>query len=184
MKQALVLLVFLLSSRASASEIRASVGPSAGVSSWRSDYGVGTAFRASYKFGTRVSADFGTGFGYNTVDTRFVTQILAGVSLYQPIGNSRLVLGFFGTHQHEESVASAMKQPIGVLFGVGDGVRHRAGVGSSVGFEFPLLQTRKNDALVSEWLGGVAVDAAYLFHGTGPTYMGAARLSLGFSYGL
>jgi hypothetical protein len=182
MKQTFLLSLLLVTGSASAGEVRASFGPSAGVSSWRADYAAGTAFRASYKFGRRVSADFGTGFGYGTVDNRFVTQILVGLSLYQPVGSVRFALGAFGMHQHEESVASARKEPVGVVFGVGDGIRHRAGVGTSLGLEVPLIQSRKNDVLVSEWFGGVAVDGAYIFHGTGPTYTGAARLSLGFSY--
>ena len=41
-------------------------------------------------------------------------------------------------HQHEEGLVSVENTPVGYLFGIGAGIRHRAGGGLQLGLEMPV----------------------------------------------
>lgn len=44
----------------------------------------------------------------------------------------------FALHQHEEGIVSVENTPLGFVFGIGAGIRHRAGGGLALGAEIPI----------------------------------------------
>ena len=81
-------------------------------------------------------------------------------------------------HQHEEPYAALMDQPVGALFGVGDGIRHRAGGRVGAQLALPFRDHRHGD-----WYLALDLDAtAFLDADRGPRWMSSAGLSVGFSY--
>lgn len=63
-----------------------------------------------------------------------------GVWLLLPWERARPTLRIFALHQREEGLVSVLANPWGTVFGIGAGIRHRAGGGISLGAEIPLLR--------------------------------------------
>jgi hypothetical protein len=166
-----------------ASEVRVDLGPSVAATSWRGDYAAGTHLNGAYRW-TAVSVDLGLGLAYAPVDKRFVTPLSLGVSFYLPLGQLRGKASGFITHQHEESISAAAENPVGAFFGVGSGIRHRAGGGLGIGLEIPLSRSYAEGKVQSEWYAAVSTDARYLPYGTGPIWYATLHLSIGGSYAM
>lgn len=114
------------------------------------------------------------------VDTRSVTGLTLGVGGVYPGETLRPSLRVFATHQHEEGLVSVLDHPWGALFGIGAGIRHRAGGGATVGLEMPLGRGRFGEYFVS------GTSSATWFPDTslGPQIYGAASVGLGLNYWL
>jgi hypothetical protein len=131
---------------ASAAELQLELAPALGASSWRGDYTVGTQLRLGVRISRVIAIDSVGWEQIASVDRRANTGLTFGVTGFLPLEGVRPFLRAFGIHQHEEGLVSVEAKPFGTLFGIGPGIRHRAGVGSSLGAEIPF---RKNRG--SEW---------------------------------
>ena len=82
-------------------------------------------------------------------------------------------------HQHEESWAFAKEEPLGVLFGVGRGIRHRAGISSALGADVPLARSKHLTWIASAegWLDWLPRGEA-----PGPSYYAGATLAAGVDW--
>ena len=72
-----------------------------------------------------------TGCKETTIDDRVLTYLSLGSTLYGHIGIARPYVRLALVHQHEEPTSAYRDDPFGAMFGVGDGIRHRGGFGSS-----------------------------------------------------
>ncbi len=118
-------------------ELTLAAGPSAYATSWRGDFGAGGSLRLGYRIARVVAIDFQGWETYATVNHRLNTGLSFGVAGYVPLQSVRPFARLFILHQHEEALVSVENSPAGVLFGVGSGIRHRAGGGVTLGVEIP-----------------------------------------------
>jgi hypothetical protein len=165
-------------------EIIAAVGLSGGGSRWAGDgLGYGSLLLGVRLF--RAVAPFGeVRLGYAGVDQRLLTLLSVGLQGGYPIkvgGRDRLWpyarVGF--VHQHEESLAAVAENAFGTLLGIGNAIRHRAGVQAAVGLDVMLYQGRRAELVL-----GPQVMIAYLGYSSGPDLYGTAGVQLGGSVGL
>jgi hypothetical protein len=159
-------------------EVGAAAGATSYASSWRGDYGGGGTLRAGVRFQHVVALDFQVWESYATVNKRDNTGLSLGVTGYLPLRLVHPYARLFAMHQHEEGLVSVENAPAGTLFGIGAGIRHRAGGGLSLGAEIP-LEKREGDRLA--WVVIADATAMYFPDDTlGPhTYIG-----LNFGVGL
>ena len=136
-----VLLVILAATpglaRAGDVEMFASAGATTFASTWRGDYAAGGTLRAGARFSHVFAADFQIWETYATVNERLDTGLSLGIAAYLPREGARPFARLFAIHQHEEGLVSVTNAPAGFLFGIGAGIRHRAGGGLSLGAEIP-----------------------------------------------
>lgn len=114
------------------------IGARAELSSWRGDWGAGEALRLGLRFGPRWGADVQVAETYFAVDQRINSGLSLGAVAYWPATGFTPYARAFGIHQHEQPWVSVLQNPVGVVAGVGAGIRHRAGAGLSLGAEFPM----------------------------------------------
>jgi hypothetical protein len=122
-------------------ELEGATGATAYRSTWRGDYGAGSTLRAGARFSHVVSADFQLWESYATVNHRIDTGLSLGVTAFLPLRWIHPYLRAFVMHQHEEGLVSVVNAPGGYLFGIGAGIRHRAGGGGVLGVEVPLVRS-------------------------------------------
>lgn len=156
-------------------EIVLAIGVGPGGTDWRGD---ATGY-GSLKLGlrlVRVVTLFGQArLGYGAVDQRMLTMLSLGIELSAPLGRVGYLRGFAAwVHQHEESGASIGNEPGGALFGIGTGIRHRAGVQAGLGFDAVVFR-RPN----YEFTVGPEAMFAWLTYSSGPTWFGLAGLTAG-----
>jgi hypothetical protein len=108
-----------------------------------------------------------------------LTFLSLGVQAWARIGKVRPFARFGLVHQHEETMSSVADEPFGALFGVGDGIRHRAGLDGGLGVDIPFQKEKS-------WEFHARVEA--LFTGfpdpRGPGIYAGGTLGLGFNYAL
>ncbi len=179
--RALALAAVLLGSRvAAAGELSGDMSVDGFASTWRGDLGAGGRLRLGYRFAHIVSVDAGGWEHYATVNKRLNTGLTLGVSAYLPLTTVRPMLRLYFVHQHEESLVSVADHPLGTLAGLGAGIRHRAGLGSDVGVEVPILATPWGDYHVTAatsftWIPDTAL---------GPALYYGVNLGFGLNYSL
>jgi hypothetical protein len=127
--------------RATDVELGAALGTSTFASTWRGDFGTGGALRAEARFGHVVAGDFQVAESYASVNKRLDTGLSIGVTGYIPLRTVQPYARLFAIHQHEEGLVSVANTPGGTLFGIGAGIRHRAGGGLTLGAEIPFRRT-------------------------------------------
>ncbi len=164
---------------ACAGEIQVAGGPGAYGSSWRGDGSVGPALRLGYRIKDIVAIDTVGRLSYGTVDERLITYLSLGGTLYGRLGRVRPYVRLAFVHQHEEPMPGVRDDPFGVVFGVGDGIRHRAGFGSSVGLDVPIAATKSAQVVV-----GVDVSSVWFPDPRGPALYVGGALWLGLNFGL
>lgn len=147
-------------------------------SSWRGDGGGGAAVRFGYRFLGWLAADVLVREQLLSVDQRLNTGLTLGVTAYWPRQGVRPSARIYAVHQHEEGLVSVLENPWGVLLGIGDGIRHRAGGGFSAGAEVPFLERGR-----WEWCIVTNASATY-FPDTslGPAWYVGGFVGLGFNY--
>jgi hypothetical protein len=123
-----------------AGELQAEIGGSAHASTWRSDYGGGGYLKLGYRTKIRLGFDVGFAERLSSVDTRFNGGLSIGLHLAPRIGSLVPLLRAYFIHQHEQGAVSVAKDPLTMVVGIGDGIRHRAGFGFSLGTEIPLAK--------------------------------------------
>lgn len=181
MKRALCLFLLVLGVPASAAarpEIQVGTGPSVNASTWRGDYGAGGTLKLGMRFARVVGFDFQGWETLSTVDTRLVTGLSVGVRGTIPLRRVRPFGRLFVIHQHEEGLVSAQANPLGVLAGIGAGIRHRAGAGFSVGVEVPVqkIGSRTTVTLFSQG------NATWLANALGPAWYFGLDLGVGMDF--
>lgn len=171
---------WLFGSRAAwAGEVQLATGPGVYGSSWRGDAIFGQGLKLGYRFGDLVAVDSLGRLGYATVDERFVTYLSLGGTLYGRLGRVRPWLRLAFVHQHEESASAVSDDPFGALFGVGDGIRHRGGFGSSLGFDVPLWKHKSTEMTL-----GVETTGTWFPDLRGPKLYAGGSFWLGFNFDL
>jgi hypothetical protein len=171
--------VLLAAGSAKAGEIQVAAGPGVYGSTWRGDSTVGSALRLGYRFADLVAIDYLGRLGYGSVDDRVITYLSLGATLYGRIWKTRPYVRLAFVHQHEESTPSVKDDPWGAMFGVGDGIRHRGGVGSSVGLDVPLYKTKPIELVLGADASGV-----YFPDPRGPKLYAGGSLWLGMNFGI
>ncbi len=165
---------------ARAGELQLYGGPGAQASTWRGDGAISTAARLGYRMRGLFAIDALTRIGYSTVDSRMLTYVSLGGTLY---GNIRDVIRPYVrlalVHQHEEPVSAVRDDPFGAVFGVGNGIRHRGGFGSSLGVDFAV--SKRKDV---EWVLGADVSGAWFPDPRGPVAYAGGALWAGLNYSL
>ncbi|MBX3189063.1 MAG: hypothetical protein KF819_18725 [Labilithrix sp.] len=164
---------------ASAGEVQLAIGPAVQGSSWRGDALVGHSLKLGYRFGDFIAVDSLGRLSYATVDERFVTYLSLGGTIYGRLGKARPYFRLAFVHQHEESASSVRDDPFGAIFGVGDGIRHRGGFGSSLGFDLPVYKRKATEMTV-----GIEATGSWFPDERGPRIYAGASFWLGFNFDL
>lgn len=164
---------------AAAGEVQVATGPGASASSWRGDGSVGQALKLGYRFADLVAIDTLTRVGYGTVDSRVLTYVSLGATLFGRLGRVRPYARLALVHQHEEPVSAVRADPFGALFGVGDGIRHRGGFGSSLGLDVPVYRNKQ-----TELFFGADANGSWFPDPRGPQVYFGGALWAGLNYGL
>jgi hypothetical protein len=141
---------------AEAADVLVSTGAAARASSWRGDVGGGGELRFGLRMARVAAFDVGVREELSTIDQRLNTGLFLGFAGYVPLGRVRPLARVYGVHQHEEGLVSVRAHPLGAVFGIGPGIRHRAGVGGALGFEAALGRR-----LGVDWVFVTTVDATH-----------------------
>lgn len=178
MQHVTCLIVCALAAPASAGELDLDLGLQATTTAWPADHGGGPALGARWWFSPALGASFVGKEQYATVDDRFLSYFSVNAIARHTVGPVRVGGALGIVHQHEESRAAIMAQPVQSLLGVGDGIRHRMAARTGVSLGLPLAVHGHGDYYVALDLDGT------LFADTdrGPRWMSSLGLSLGFTY--
>ena len=174
----LVIAVTVSAAPASAGELAMDLGLQATTTGWPDDHGGGPSLGAAWWFRPWLGATFIGKEHYATVDDRLMSYFSFNAAVRRALGPVRLTGTLGLVHQHEESRAAIMEQPLQALFGVGDGIRHR--MGSRAGFSLGLPFTTHGHG---DYFVALDIDGT-MFADTdrGPRWMSSAGLSVGFTY--
>jgi hypothetical protein len=171
--------VTLAPASARAGEVQLALGLGGEGSSWRGDGAGFGSLQLSYRFRDLIAPYFLARIGYAAVDQRMLTFLSLGAQVWARIGQVRPFARIGLVHQHEETMSSVADEPFGAVFGVGDGIRHRAGVDGGLGVDIPFAKQKS-------WEFHARIEA--LLTGfpdvRGPTFYGGGNLSVGFNYSL
>ena len=163
-------------------EVEALGGAAAYRSTWRGDYGAGGTLRFGARFSHVFAGDVQVWESYATVNHRIDTGLSLGATVFIPLRVVHPYLRFFVMHQHEEGLVSVVNAPAGYLFGIGAGIRHRAGGGGVIGAEIPLHTSDEGRLVVSLFGEGAA---QYFPDATlGPHAYGLIDVGLGVDFEL
>jgi len=165
---------------ARAGEIQLASGAGAYASSWRGDDSFGLALKVGYRIADLVAIDSVGRLGYGTIDQRVITYLSVGGTLYARVGLARPYLRLAAVHQHEEPAPGVRADPYGTVFGVGDGIRHRAGFGSSLGVDYPIQKTKSGVELTL----GIDTSGIWFPDPRGPMIYAGGALWLGVNMGI
>jgi hypothetical protein len=181
-------MVLVGSTPARAGEIQVDAGTTMLGSSWQGDFAAGGLVRLGYRFARIVAIDFVGWEQMATVNDRLDTGLTFGVTGFVPLKRVRPSLRVFAIHQHEEGAVSVAQTPGGFLFGIGSGIRHRAGGGLTLGAEIPLQCARPGEL---EWVIFVELQSIWFPPGApagpsglGPEFYYGGNLGIGFNYSL
>jgi hypothetical protein len=179
MRWLLALLLVAIPSAAQATEIQVASGPVANGSSWHGDGALSQSLKLGLRFKEIVTIDALTRLGYATVDDRVLTYVSLGSTLYGHIGMMRPYVRLALVHQHEESTSAVRSDAFGAVFGVGDGIRHRGGFGSSLGADFVVAKGRH-----TEFILGLDANGTWFPDPRGPSFYYGGGLWAGLNYAL
>jgi hypothetical protein len=174
---ALAVATLVAAGPAAAGEIQLASGPGVYGSSWRGDSSFGQALRVGYRFGDLVAIDTVGRLGYGSVDDRVITYLSLGGTLYGRIWKMRPYVRLAFVHQHEEPTPGVRDDPFGAVFGVGDGIRHRGGFGSSLGLDYPVLKKNKTEMVL-----GLDTSGVWFPDPRGPKLYAGGSLWLGLNF--
>lgn len=168
-------------SLARAGEIQIDAGTAMLASSWQGDFAGGGLLRLGYRFKRVVSIDIVGWEQLAVVNDRMDTGLTFGVTGFIPLKRVRPSLRLFAIHQHEEGVVSVAQTPAGFLFGIGSGIRHRAGGGITLGCEISLYKAKHGDV---EWVLLPELEGIWFPDPLGPTFYWGGNIGVGFNYSL
>jgi len=168
--------LLLLATPARAGELDVSLGFDGSASEWDENI-AGPSLGVGWAFYPWLQVDFISRTSYAQVDERILTYLSLGIEAHHTIGPVRPLLRAGVVHQHEEPIAAVEDQPFQALLGVGDGIRHRAGLDLTAGLEVPLYQLDRGDLY-----SAVQVGAAWFPDPRGPSWYAAAGLAVGLRW--
>lgn len=165
---------------AQATDFRLEVGTMVHGTTWRGDVAGYGHLKLGFRF-FDIFAPYAQGqLGYGRVDDRLLTAVALGVQLWTPpLGPVRLHGRIAFVHQHEESLSVVAGDYVSALFGIGDGIRHRAGGEVGLGLDWPLWA--RDDF---ELFGAVEATGKLFPDDLGPLVYAGGGLNLGFHYAL
>jgi hypothetical protein len=172
-------LLGLAPSEARAGEAQLAVGMSGAATQWQGDGAAYGSLKLGYRFEDIVAIYYLGRLGYGGVDERMLTFLSLGAQLWGRIGFTRPYVRAAFVHQHEESVSAIQGDSAGALFGVGDGIRHRAGGEGALGVDFPFHKQKSLEIFAS-----VEGNVDYFPDPRGPAWYGGGGVALGFNYTL
>ncbi|MBU52796.1 MAG: hypothetical protein CL920_29240 [Deltaproteobacteria bacterium] len=172
-------LLLAIPSHAKAGDLRASLGIGGAGTEWRGDGVACTQLKLGYRHWGFLGVFTDINLDYAAVDQRFITLISLGIQAWGKIGKFRPFGRLLILHQHEESLSVIAGDFIKAILGVGDGIRHRGGIGFAVGTEYEFLKKGK-------WVFFLSGEAFLKwFPGDmGPVMYAGGRLAIGFNYGI
>lgn len=176
---ALALGTMAVSISAEAGDIRTEVGASAGGTGWRGDAIGYTSLKLGYRF-IDVIGLYGQGqLGYGVVDERMLTCLSLGAQAWARLGITRPYARLSFVHQHEESLSVVAGDVGSAIFGIGEGIRHRAGGELGLGLDIPFAER-------DSWEFYAAADAwaKWFPDDLGPAIYAGGGASLGVNYAL
>lgn len=169
-----------LARQAAAGEIDLALGLDAADSDWDDDRLSYGSFKAGYRFAGLpwFQLTYIGKLGYGSVDERMLTYLSFGPEVRPAFSDVvRPYVRGTAVHQHEENVDAAQEQPYQALVGVGDGIRHRAGVAGAAGVEIPFAPH-----LVGDFYASLDLSATYFPDDRGPHRYLTAGASLGVNW--
>jgi hypothetical protein len=177
---ALAALLYGRAARAGDVEVQLAAGPTTYATTWHGDYGAGGTLRAGARMSHVVSADVEVWESMATINERVNTGLSVGVTGYLPLRVVHPYLRVFALHQHEEGLVSVVYTPAGFLFGIGSGIRHRAGGGLCLGTQVPIGRT--DGGRLSWVLFGDAMTIWFPDPTLGPSAYVGLDLGVGFDF--
>lgn len=148
---------------------------------WRGDAGAHSILRLGLRPNDYFSVYFQGRLGYGAVDERMLTLVSLGAQLW-PLGQGEHVSPFLRlsiAHQHEETLFVVKDDPLGALFGIGDGIRHRGGFEGALGADLPVYSADGLQAFAS-----FDASVIWFYDPRGPTWYAGANAGVGLSYDL
>lgn len=147
--------------------------------SWATDTAGYGSLLTDYRRGF-WSVSFLGKLGYGTVDERVMEYLDVGARFWKQLGRTSLYLRPGLVHQHEIPRESIEAGPFSTIIGVGDGIRHRAGLSAGAGVMVAVLPYKYGSLFAI-----VHADAAYFFENDkGPSRYWGGGLGIGFTYDL
>lgn len=118
--------------------------------------------------------------GYGAVDERVLEYLDLGARFWKRLGRTSLYLRPGLVHQHEIPRESIDAGPFSTILGVGDGIRHRAGLSAGAGVMVGVIPYK-----YGTFFAIVHTGAAYFFENEkGPSLYWGGGLGIGFTYDL
>ena len=175
----LTLAATLTATDAQAHDFRLRAGTSAQGSEWRGDFAGYGSLELGVRFADIAGVYIGGHEGYGIVDDRLLTLVTLGGQVWLDYGRFRpyAKLGF--VHQHEESLSVVANDFGSAIFGIGDGIRHRAGGELGLGLDIAVWEREDFELFAS-----VSADARLFPDDLGPLVYAGGGLGVGFNYAL
>ncbi|MEZ4295267.1 MAG: hypothetical protein R3B70_09860 [Polyangiaceae bacterium] len=164
---------------ASAGDFRLNVSLSGAGSEWRDDGAVWGGLGLGYRFFDLVGVYALGRLGYGSVDQRMLTLLALGAQIWGRLGPTRPYARIAFIHQHEEPVAAVEQNVGGAVFGVGDGIRHRAGAEGALGLDWTFYEK-----LPWSLFANAEASFAGLPNSSGPGFYVLGSVGLGVHYTL
>jgi len=142
------LLLVLHSAPARAGGIDVTTGVGGALSAWRGDAGPQGWGLVGYRFNRLVVLEGSGRLGYAPVDKRTLVVLGLGASLWAPTGLVRPMVRLAVLHQHEEPRDALVANVFEAVMGVGDGIRHRAGLEAATGVGFEISRLASSPLLL------------------------------------
>lgn len=133
---ALAALALLFPRAAMAGDLRLNLSLSGAGSEWRDDPAAWGGLGLGYRFFDLVGVYALGRLGYGAVDQRMLTLLAVGAQIWGRLGPTRPFARVAFIHQHEEPMPAVEHNMGGAIFGVGDGIRHRAGAEGALGVDW------------------------------------------------
>ena len=160
-------------------QLQVASGPAALASTWRGDAAIAQSLKLGFRFKELIAIDALTRLGYGVIDDRVITYLSLGTTIYGRLGPVRPYGRLALVHQHEEPTTAVKNDPFGALFGVGDGIRHRGGVGSSLGVDVTVAKGQS-----AAFILGADANSTWFPDPRGPTFYFGGGLWAGLDYTL
>jgi hypothetical protein len=172
-------IVTLAPGTARAGEIQFSTAAGGEASTWHGDGAGFVGIKLGYRFLDLVAPYFIGRLGYANTNHRVLEMLQLGGQIWARIGITRPYFRFGLIHQHEEPWSSVQADSWSALLGVGDGIRHRAGLEGALGIDIPFKQYKS-------WQFHATIEgfATVFPDDEGPLVYGGGTLGLGFNYAL
>ena len=169
----------LFAGSASAQDLQVATGTSALGSTWRGDFAMYGSLKLSARFAGVVGPYVQGSVGYGLVDQRMLTLISLGGQVWLDYGKFRPHARIAFSHQHEESLSVVANDFGSAIFGIGDGIRHRAGGELGLGVDIEMWRRKQVHLFV-----GIDGTARLFPDELGPLLYAGGGVSAGFNWSL